>query len=247
MGKIPSQIILYGEGVGEQLLYSLSAYLQTRLSLPVHISMLEYPEDSASLLASLRIRSPRGDKREPLPLEIELEKKGLKENSPPKGVIYDGWGVMKLILSFIPSPSTSRLQLVITSRLLSTGEGGIHHIRSILLGYPCIISTSGLVEGPAKPREFYITRRLFADGLVGYQILKEKQYLQQNDYRLPLVVRGYTLQAFFYHAFSDPFCPDMGCSLYNAHTQEELIYAQIESPYELCPRHQEILQRWKTS
>lgn len=247
MGKIPSQIILYGEGVREELLSSLSTYLQAKLNLSVDIREIPYPEGSVYLLASLRIRSPRGDRREPLPLEVELEKEGLEKNSPPKGVIYDGWDFMKLIRSSLTSHSPYQLQILITSRLLSTPEEGMHHIRSILLGYPCIISTSGLVEGPAKPKEFYLARRLLADELAGYQLLEEKCYLRHDDPRLPLVIRGYALQAFFYHATGNPFCSDTGCSLFNAHRQEELIYAQLESPYELCPHHQELLERWKSS
>ncbi len=247
MGKVPSQIILYREGVSEELLLSLSIYLQDKLNLPVSIGKLSYPQSSASLLASLRIRGPRGERREPLPLEVELEKEGLEKNSPPKGVIYEGWDFMKFIRSFLPFCSPYHLQILLTSRLLSTPEGGIHHIRSVLLGYPSIISTSGLVEGPAKPKEFYLARRLLGDDLAGYQALEASRYLRYEDPRLPSVLRGYALQAFFYHATGYPFCPDKRCSLYNAHTQEELITAQLEGPYELCPHHQKLLEIWKFS
>lgn len=231
----------------EEILSSLSTYLEDTLDLRVHIRRLSYPEGAAFLLASLRIRGPRGERREPLPLEIEVERKGLERDSPPKGVIYDGWEFMKFVRSLLPSHSPSELQILLTSRLLSTPEEGIHHIRTILLGYPSIISTSGLVEGPAKPKEFYLARRLLADELIGYQLLEGKPYLLYDDPRLPLVIRGYALQAFFYHITGNPFCPDKGCSLYNAHRQEELIYAQLESPYELCPYHLEVLKKWKSS
>ena len=39
----------------------------------------------------------------------------------------------------------------------------------------------------------------------------------------------------------NPFCPDKGCRLFNAHWQEELIFAQLESDGEFCPQHTSIL------
>ncbi|MBC7327286.1 hypothetical protein H5T87_04130 [bacterium] len=247
MKKVPEEIILYGEGVDSQLLSSIAFYLRDRLKIKVKIEELHYRENSPYLLASFRIRNPQGLRFEPHPLEVELERKGIIGNSPPKGVIYDGWAFMRFLRSILPSCSLSKLQILISSRLLSTPEEGIHHIRTILLGYPSIISVSGLVEGPAKAKEFYLSRRLFGDELIGYQLLSENSYLKYNDPRLPLVLRGYVLQAFFYQAFGEPFCFDRGCCLYNAHWQKELIYAQLESPYELCPFHQQLLERWMIS
>jgi hypothetical protein len=245
MGKLPKEIILYGEGVPEEYIDALHSYLNDKLGYGTILrkGYIVYNERAPFVLASLRIRGPHGERREPLPLEIEVEKRGLERRSPPKGVIYDGWEFMRYIRSLLPSHSISRLHILITTRLLSTEEGGIHHIRAILLGYPCIISTSGLVEGPAKPRKFYLFRRLGNEEL--YRAVEEDNSLRHDDPRLPLVLRGYTLQALFYHATGNPFCKDKGCCLYNAHWQDELIYAQLESPYELCPFHEKLLEELK--
>jgi len=75
--------------------------------------------------------------------------------------------------------------------------------------------------------------------------LKERfkgDFIDYEDERLTEVVKGYVMQAVFYSLTSDPFCDDRGCRLYNAHWQEELIFAQLESGYEFCPRHTGLLQ-----
>ncbi len=50
------------------------------------------------------------------------------------------------------------------------------------------------------------------------------------------------MQAVVYALTGDPFCEDRGCRMYNAHWQEELIFAQLGSEYEFCPRHTEIME-----
>ncbi|MGB9608271.1 MAG: DUF6775 family putative metallopeptidase [bacterium] len=246
MEKLLQRIILLKEGVSTQLVDSLREYLEGKLPPKIAVSLehISYDERAPAILASLRIRGPRGERREPLPLEIEVEKEGIKKGSPPKGVIYDGWEYMRYIRSLLPFHSPSLLYILLTSRLLSTEEGGMHHIRTILLGYPCIISTSGLVEGPARSKKFYVARRLFGDENLYYQVAEKEHFLQPDDPRLPYVIRGYALQALFYQLTGKPFCEDKGCSLYNAHFQDEMIYAQLESPYELCPYHKNLLEEF---
>ncbi len=56
------------------------------------------------------------------------------------------------------------------------------------------------------------------------------------------VIKGYLLQALFYHAAGDPFCPDENCRLFNAHWQEQLIRAQLGDGAELCSRHGAMLE-----
>jgi hypothetical protein len=52
-------------------------------------------------------------------------------------------------------------------------------------------------------------------------------------------MKGYVMQAIAYRLWGDPFCGDQNCRLYNAHWQEEVIRAQLESPYEFCPYHRQ--------
>jgi hypothetical protein len=55
-------------------------------------------------------------------------------------------------------------------------------------------------------------------------------------------MKGYAMQAVFHSLIGDPFCEDRGCRLYNAHWQEELIFAHIGSEYEFCQRHIKLIE-----
>jgi len=110
-----------------------------------------------------------------------------------------------------------------------------------LYGYPCIISISGLIEAPAKPREFYLRWQAGED----YHLLKEEfrdKILDYGNERIPKIIRAYVLQAIFYHVFEEPFCSDVKCMLYNAHWQEELFYKLKDN---LCNKHKKMLEKLK--
>jgi len=82
--------------------------------------------------------------------------------------------------------------------------------------------------------------------MLGKDLLELKErlkgsFIDYEDERLSEVMKGYAMQALFYHLVGDPFCQDKGCRLYNAHWQEELIFAQLGSGYEFCGRHSKIL------
>lgn len=54
-----------------------------------------------------------------------------------------------------------------------------------------------------------------------------KRLIVYDDPRLTRIIRGYVLQAIFYHVFGQPFCTEKTCMLYNAHWQEEVLTAQL--------------------
>ncbi len=84
------------------------------------------------------------------------------------------------------------------------------------------------------------TKRLVRDLLE----LKERfkgRFIDSEDERRTEVVKGYAMQGVFYRLVGNPFCEDKGCRLYNAHWQEELIFAQLGSGYEFCGQHEKIL------
>ncbi len=119
-----------------------------------------------------------------------------------------------------------------------------YHARTSVYGFPSIISTTGLVEAPAKAREYYLLKQQYE--MVGKDIQAVKEqftgtFIDYEDERLTEVIKGYAMQAVFYALSGDPFCEDRGCRLFNAHWQAELIFAQLDSGYEFCPRHGDIL------
>lgn len=177
---------------------------------------------------------------EPLAGEIDYERRNLF--SEAFGVLYDGFSLLDVFLRFIPPSEFDHCHVVFTNQLLATWDGSDlrFHARVSVYGFPTIISTTGIVEAPAKPREFYLRRQLGEDPMS----LKEEfegRFIDYDDLRMTEVMKGYVLQAVFFHLTGDPFCEDNSCRLYNAHWQEEVIQAQL-SGQDLCPRHRAILR-----
>jgi len=161
-------------------------------------------------------------------------------------VVYDGLQFMELMQAQIPQEEAmaDTLHIFLTPRLMVT-RGYMdkrHHARTILAGQPSIISSSGLVEAPARSVEYYIFQTGYkAMGKeIPDSVFKRKfqdQFLVHNDTRLIDVILGYVLQAVAYRFMGEGFCDDPCCRLFNAHRQEEMLRAQLESP-DLCTRHQ---------
>ncbi|HEY7080495.1 MAG TPA: DUF6775 family putative metallopeptidase [Nitrososphaeraceae archaeon] len=147
------------------------------------------------------------------------------------------------------------VHIVFEDRLICTfsEEDWRYHARTILGGSPSIISTTGIIEAPAKPKEWYIKQMQIA----AYSICSDdddennsnssngrEKYLNYGEYRINFAAVGYILQAlFFFITKGSPFCSDINCRLYNAHWQEELIYSQIQSN-RLCSEHAKLLHEF---
>jgi hypothetical protein len=97
-----------------------------------------------------------------------------------------------------------------------------------------------VVEAPAKPRDFYLKQQLGASLLTLKEEFKGK-FIDYNDLRLTEVMKGYVMQALFFHITGNPFCKNKNCRLYNAHWQEDLIQAQLTSKNDFCAQHEKIL------
>jgi hypothetical protein len=183
---------------------------------------------------------------------LDYERKAyLKPETISPRIVYNGWFLEELLQSKIPQEEAAqdKLHIFLTPRLMVTKEymARRYHARTILAGRPSIVSSSGLVEAPARPMEYYIFR-------TGYQVmgqeipdsvLKKKfegQFLDYHDPRLTEVILGYLLQAVAYRFFGEGFCEDPRCRLFNAHTQQEMLVAQLEPP-EFCYRHQTLFSR----
>lgn len=185
--------------------------------------------------------------RRPLSGEISFERRFLfAPQQRPSGILYDAWQLQKIMRSLIPPQENNweNLHLVITNQLIGTWDqaNNRYHYRTAFFGLPSIISTSGLVEAPAKPRQFYLKLQMG----IPYETLKDEfraDILDYEDPRLNEVLKGYVLQALFYHLTGNPFCPDPSCRLYNAHWQKEMIRAQIQNGLGLCSNHLEIIKQ----
>lgn len=193
----------------------------------------------------------------PLPAEIEYEKKRIeKSNHKSFGILYHGFKLQRVLAELIPreEKDSKHLHIIFTNQLFGTWSrsDGRYHARVSIYGLPTIISTAGLVEAPAKPKEYYLLKREYH--MLGMREnmlsdLKEKfqgRFIDYDDSRTTEVVKGYAMQALFYYLVGDPFCRDRNCRLYNAHWQEDVIQAQLKSLYEFCSFHQQILDFLKS-
>lgn len=203
-------------------------------------------DDISQQIAYARIKNVN-DYEQPLPLkgEIDYEKSRMRSPKNIFGVLYDGFKLQSIYQKILPEEEKnfSHLHIILTNQLIVTWDENNkkYHLRTSVYGFPSIISISGLIEAPAKPKEFYLK--------LGFGIPREElknefkdKMLDYDDERLNEVIKGYVLQALFYHLIGEPFCSDKNCKLYNAHWQEELIQAQLKSPYQLCHYHRNLIE-----
>lgn len=181
--------------------------------------------------------------------EIKYEKHYMSQSFKNENIVmYDGFELQSVFTSFISQEEaySEVFHIIFTDRLTCTYDYNDYryHGRAVIASNPAIISTIGIVEAPAKPREYYYD--LITKTLTGLNVdsLKERykgQYLEYNDPAFPIVIEGYILQAIFYYLTGEAFCENKDCRLYNAHWQKDLIHSQIIVG-KLCNKHQKILQ-----
>ncbi len=203
-------------------------------------------EDTARALAMSRVRHPyKRIEFQPLYGEIEYEKRVLAKKAEGTGIIYDGILFLSVLQNLIPDyeKSVENIHLVFTRRIVATLNDR-YHARVVLLSIPSVISVTGIVEGPAKPREFYIAKRKLITLGVPPEVLKEKfsgRFVDYGDARITEIAKGYAIQAIVHHISGEGFCQDKNCRLFNAHWQEDMIHAQLSEP-EFCERHERLIK-----
>ncbi len=213
-------------------------------------------DDVANKIVKAKVLDPRKPfaAHDPVPIEIEFEKKVLANPSKRYlGIFYDGFELQQIFNELIPSEENNleHVHIALTNRLVCTysEDDSRYHYRAIICGYPTIICTSGIVEAPAKPRDFYFLQQYYASigntNLDGIKKQFEGRFIDYDDARLAEIVKGYVMQGLFYYITGDPFCANKGCRLLNAHWQEELIESQINNG-NLCPDHLMTLNKFKT-
>lgn len=258
---VPQSVHLYRDPSSPTLdVDAVAAFLQDLLGLPctVHEEFFERfggkdLEVLASRIASTKIRDLARPfvPTEPLFGEIQFELRLLQDPSKRiPGILYDAFEYEALLRDHLPAKERTlrRIQIVFTHRLLGTfDEDGRYHARSVVCGYPSIVSTSGIVEGPAKPEAYYRIKAQLATalGAVPFEAAKEPflgQFIDYDDTRFTEVAKGFALQCAMYHISGVAFCDDASCRLFNAHWQSEVIAAQLESGH-LCDEHADLTRQ----
>lgn len=161
-----------------------------------------------------------------------------------KGLLFDLLGTQKCFNGV----GKDSCHTVVTDKIFATiGEDKRPHIRASIYSIPSIISVSGIVEGPAKPREFYLYKQKY-NSLGAWELkepqIKKKfkgQFIDYQDARLTEVIKGYIAQALFFYVTGEAFCGKKSCRLFNAHWQKDLIYSQIKCG-KFCKSHGHLLE-----
>ena len=208
---------------------------------------------SAEDLAALRvINFNKPDLNDnPLPTEIEFEKSKMEGCQCGKGVVYSGVQIALLLKKglSVMGVQWGEKPIFFTQDYIATFDNNDlrWHLRYGVFSFPSIISLPGIIEAPARPREYYLLRNHGVPDQMIPDSLRER-YLTTGDARIPRILAGILLQVFFFYQNGDPFCRDPFCSLYHAHWQEELLRSQENEPYVLCPLHQNAIHgrsgRW---
>lgn len=163
-------------------------------------------------------------------------------------LLYDGFFLQKRLGDWISEQErdVNHVHAILTDLLACTfdEDDWRYHARTVICGTPSIISLAGIVEAPAKPKEYYYLNR---PDLLDAKMLKERfsgRFVDYGDARIFAAALGYLVQAAFYFITDGaPFCDDRTCRLYNSHWQEEMIRTLVEKSI-FCPAHAEMLNKF---
>ena len=162
-------------------------------------------------------------------------------------IMYDGFEIQNIIydIALKNDPDPSNLHIIFTNKLVCTYDitDSRYHGRTVICSNPAIISTTGMIEAPARPREYYFeAMKCRMQGLSIQDAKKNynQKFLDYHDKRLSKIAEGYLLQVIFYYLTGDAFCDSLDCRLNNAHWQKDLLYSQLKIG-KLCDKHQALL------
>ncbi|MGH7901375.1 MAG: DUF6775 family putative metallopeptidase [Thermodesulfobacteriota bacterium] len=188
--------------------------------------------------------------RNPTDEQVDSELDRISGGGGYSRVFYEGSWLQRIYYNLLAeNQSTERptdtINIIFTARLFLTYENTRYHARVILMGVPNIISTSGIVEAPARPKEYYWLKAGFIKEGKDIRELDEiykGRFIEYDDSRITPVLSAYALQAVFYELTGDPFCDNPSCCLHNSHWQEEVLKAQLEG--KLCEEHRDVFLRF---
>ena len=256
------KIILYKEpAISEINTKLLTEFLEEKFPIKVEIRnnvFKEFSLEDIKKLSNIRITDIKNpfSEHESSDDEIGFEKKLCEDSSVMNSTtkvenaqeisevfMYDGFELQK-ILRYL-NEGNEVLHIILTNRLTCTFDENDkrYHARAVICANPAIISTTGIVEAPAKPKEYYFEAMSLKTQGLDIKLAKDKykdKFLDYNDKRLTDVLKGYILQVIFYNITGESFCEDVECRLNNAHWQKDLLFSQLEIN-KLCKKHNEIL------
>lgn len=182
--------------------------------------------------------------------DIQIEKENKDRSEKESTILYDGFELQNTVTEFIPINENTDdiLHVVFTNKLTCTFDEGDfrYHARALIGSNPAIISITGIIEAPAKPKQYYLDL-MTSFSKESIEEVKKKfngKFLEYHDSRLYEIVEGYLLQSIIYYETGESFCDNKECRLFNAHWQKDLFYTQLENK-KFCKKHLEIINRFR--
>ena len=252
-----SKVIIHPEPtVPEIRIAEIQKFVADTFSIKVELrkSFFTHPnERMVEKIATTRIfeLKKRFRKHTPSIEDIQIERENRETTHDETATLYDGFEMQKVITEFIPADEKMEdvLHIIFTNKTTCTfdeEEDYRYHARALIGSNPAIISTTGIIEAPAKPKQYYLDLMTCFSKEEAKQI-KEKykgEFLEFHDSRLHEIAEGYVLQSIMYYETGEAFCDDKSCRLFNAHWQKDLFYSQIINR-KFCKRHSEIMNGLK--
>lgn len=197
---------------------------------------------AAIFLASIRIKdfeTPLENPSVPSRAEVEEELSKIRKSEVDPSAAYDGFWFQRKLHAELAAFAGGGFDasFVYTGRLLCTYGQSRYHARVVIMGCdratPQIVSHAGVVEGPAKPPDYYWAKgRLFQEGFAQARALSvldevfEGKFVKPSDPLAGRIVSAYGLQPLIYVLAGKQFCEDENCSIFNSHRQSEVLNAQ---------------------
>ena len=209
-------------------------------------------KNTCEKIASTRIINLKKsfEKHNPTVNEILIELENKDMSNKEQMALYDGIELSKIIKELIPKTEGNQdtLHIIFTNKLTCTFDQNDfkYHARTWIGSNPAIISTTGIIEAPAKPKQYYIDiiTNISKESIEEIKKKYKGEFLEYNDPRLPDIVEGILLQIIFYYETGDVFCDNIQCRLFNAHWQKDLFISQIENK-KICEKHEKVLSKMK--
>ena len=245
-----SKIILYNEPkVAEIQIEKIKQFVTDTCQIKVEMkdNFFENLDDKIfEKIASTRIFDLKKQFKKYIPTqeEIQIEKENKDTSGQDIMTFYDGFELQNIISENI-SIADNTLHIIFTTKLTVTFDNDDfrYHARALISSNPTIVSTTGIIEAPAKPKQYYLDLMTnFSEEKI--EEIKERykgEFLEYHDSRLSGITEGYVLQAIMYYATGEAFCESKECRLFNSHWQKDLFYSQLENK-KLCDKHQEKLK-----
>ena len=133
------------------ILFTAQFFTQIEPFMPYAISL-------TGVFASFKAMSYRVKKdKEAEAVRIQIEKENQDTSEQDIMTLYDGFELQNIIAENI-SITDNTLHIIFTNKLTVTFDNDDfrYHARALISSNPTIISTTGIIEAPAKPKQYYL-------------------------------------------------------------------------------------------